>query len=95
MNPDLEVDLDELRRTATAMADTAARLIDGSSPGVATDLTPRWATTDAASLAAETARRQLSGLGAQIAETARQITLAADEYELADARAATRLRLAR
>lgn len=95
MNPELEVDTDELRRTASAVAATADQVSAGAAAEPATEATPRWVTTDAAVLAAEAAGHQLAQLGADIAETARRIQAAAAEYELADARAATRLRLAR
>ncbi|GIF19409.1 cell division septum initiation protein DivIVA [Actinoplanes tereljensis] len=92
MNPDLEVDTDELRRAASALADTAAEVTAGTSQTPPAQQTPRWPTADAASLAAEAARHQLALLGADIDETARRITIAAEAYELADARATTRLR---
>jgi hypothetical protein len=95
MNPDLEVDTDELRRAAATLADTAARVTAGSEQAPAAEVTPRWTTTDAAALAAEAARQQLAHLAGDIAETARQITATAEAYELADTRAATRLRLTR
>jgi hypothetical protein len=95
MNPDLEVDTDELRHAATALAATAGRVSGGAGAAPAAEVTPRWATADAAVLAAEAARQQLAHLGAGIAETARRINAVAADYELADARAVTRLRLAR
>jgi ribosomal silencing factor RsfS len=95
MNPDLEVDASELRRTASAVADTAARVSAAADQQPDIDTTPRWATTDAAMLAAEAARQQMAALADDIAETARQISAAAAAYEEADARAATRLRLTR
>jgi hypothetical protein len=108
MNPDLEVDADDVRRTASAIAETAARVAAGaeqhppspepsavgagqSAPGG----TPRWVTADPALLAAAAAQHQLAVLGADIADTARRVTAAAADYELADARAVTRLRLTR
>jgi hypothetical protein len=95
MNPDLEVDADDLRRTAAAVAAAAAEVTAGTRHEPVPVTTPRWATTDAAALASEAARRQLAMIGADLAETARQITEAAAAYELADARAVTRLRLTR
>jgi hypothetical protein len=95
MNPDLEVDTDDLRRTASTLSGTAARVTDAASHAPAPTPSPRWATVDAATLAAEAARAQLAQLGLDLAETARQITEAAQAYESADARAATRLRQAR
>ncbi|MEU4239427.1 hypothetical protein [Actinoplanes sp. NPDC026619] len=95
MNPDFEVDADELRRAASALADTAARVTAGASETPTIPRVPRWLTTDAASLAAEAARRQLVLLGGDIGETARRIRQATEAYEEADARAAARLRSAR
>jgi hypothetical protein len=95
MNPDLEVDTDELRRAASALTATAAEVAAASGTAPPAEPVPRWAAAGAAELAAEAARQQLALLGADIAETARRITAAAGEYELADARAATRFRLTR
>ena len=95
MNPDLEVDADDLRRLASAVADTATRVTAGARQEPAVDSTPRWATADAAALAADAARGQLPVLGADIADTAHRITMAVAAYETADARAAVRLRLSR
>jgi hypothetical protein len=95
MNPDLEVDTDDLRHAASALAATAEETTAGATSMPASQLTPRWHTTDAAVLAAEAARQQLVVLGADLAETARQVAAAAESYAEADARAATRLRLTR
>ncbi|MGX6602794.1 type VII secretion target [Micromonosporaceae bacterium Da 78-11] len=95
MNPDLEVDADDLRRTASAVAGLADQVTTAASAEPVPATTPRWATTDAAALAAEATRGQLAVLGADLTETARRITEAAAAYEIADARAATRLRLTR
>jgi len=95
MNPDLEVDAEDLRRAAAAVAATADRVTAAAAPEPLPPAIPRWATTDAAELAAAAARQQLTLLGADLAETARRIAAAAADYELADARAATRLRLTR
>jgi hypothetical protein len=95
MNPDLEVDADDLRRVAAAVAAAAHRVTAGAAQEPVPPAIPRWATVDAAALAAEAVGQQLAVLGADLAETARQITAAAADYELADARAATRLRLTR
>jgi hypothetical protein len=95
MNPDLEVDTDELRRTASEVTATAARVTAGTAAEPSPETVPRWVSTDAALLAAGAARQHLAQLGADLAETARKINAAAEEYELADARAATRLRLTR
>ncbi|MEV4346024.1 hypothetical protein AB0J83_16275 [Actinoplanes sp. NPDC049596] len=95
MQPDLEVDTDELRHDASAVAGTASRITSGTDQAPVPDTTPRWAAADAAGLAAEAARHHLALIGSEVAETARRISTAAAEYELADARAVTRLRLSR
>jgi hypothetical protein len=95
MNPDLEVDTDDLRRAASALAATADETAAGTTSVPAAQLTPRWHTTDAAVLAAEAARQQLAVLGEELAEAARQVAAAAEAYAEADACAATRLRLTR
>ncbi|MFI6075941.1 hypothetical protein ACIA5C_30750 [Actinoplanes sp. NPDC051343] len=95
MNPDLEVDTDDLRRIVAALSGTASRVTGAAAQAPAPAPSPRWATVDAAALAAAAARSQLTRLGADLAETARQITEAAASYEAADARAAARLRQAR
>jgi hypothetical protein len=95
MNPDLEVDTADLRRIASALSGTAARVAGAAVHAPAPTPTPRWASVDAAARAAETARAELARLGDELAETARQIGQAATAYEDADARAATRLRSAR
>ncbi|GAA2620625.1 type VII secretion target [Paractinoplanes durhamensis] len=95
MNPDLEVDTDELRRAASTLAGTAAEVTAGTSEMPAAQRTPRWRTADAAALAGDAAHRQLALLGGDIDETARRIATAAEAYEVADARAAARLRSSR
>jgi hypothetical protein len=95
MHPDLEVDTDDLRHDAAAVAGTASRTTSGATQAPRADSVPRWAASEAAGLAADAARHQLALIGADVAETARRITTAAAGYELADARAATRLRLSR
>ncbi|NMO56474.1 hypothetical protein HH310_35515 [Actinoplanes sp. TBRC 11911] len=95
MNPDLEVDTGELRRTASEVSATAARVTAATAGEPPRETVPRWVTSDAATLAADAARRHLAQLGTEIDETARRISAAAEEYERADARAATRLRLTR
>ena len=95
MNPELEVDTDELRRTASAAADAADRVRTAAAGQPVTPDVPRWVTADAAALAADAAESQLALIGADLAETARRIRAAAADYELAEARAVTRLRLAR
>jgi hypothetical protein len=95
MNPDLDVDADDLRRTASALAETASRVTAGARGEPPVESTPRWLTSDAATLAAEAAGGQLAVLGADLADTARRITDAVAAYQAADARAAARLRLCR
>jgi excreted virulence factor EspC (type VII ESX diderm) len=95
MIPELKVDTDDLRRTASALSGTAARLTGAAGHAPSPTPSPRWATVDAAGRAAESARAELTRLGADLAETARQITEAAAAYESSDARTAARLRRAR
>jgi cell division septum initiation protein DivIVA len=95
MNPDLEVDTDDLRHAASALTGTADRVTAAPVQAPPAVPTPRWATSDASARAVDAARAQLARLGADLAGTARQIVETADAYEAADARAATRLRSAR
>jgi Excreted virulence factor EspC, type VII ESX diderm len=95
MNPDFEVDTEELRRAAAALRSTAAGVGGSTGRAPRSEITPRWHTADAALLAAAAARQQLAQLGEDLAETARRITTAAAAYEQADARATTRFRLSR
>ena len=95
MNPNLEVDTEELRRTASALTTTAVEATATAAAAPPAERTPRWRAADAAALAVEAVQQQLRCLGAHTAETARLITLAAAAYAEADARAATRLRLSR
>jgi hypothetical protein len=92
MSPDLEVDADALRACSSALADTGARVSAGATRPPIPPLVPRWATTDAAALAADGAWHHLDGIGAGLAAIARQTATTAAEYEAADARAARRLR---
>ena len=95
MNPDLEVDTEELGRAASSLTTTATETSAAATAAPTVPHTPRWRTTDAAALATAAAQQQLQHLGAGTAETARQVTAAAAAYQEADARAATRLRLSR
>ncbi|MCY1137866.1 hypothetical protein OWR29_07645 [Actinoplanes sp. Pm04-4] len=95
MNPDLEVDTDALRRAASDVAATGAGVAAATAGEPPIPVVPRWTTADAAQLAAEAARGQLALLGADIGETARRVGDCSAAYELADARAVTRLRLTR
>ena len=95
MNPDLEVDTEELRRAASALTTTAAEVSASTAATPPAERTPRWRTTDAAALAVEAVQQQLRHLGADTEETAHLVTAAAAAYAEADARAADRLRLTR
>ena len=95
MNPDLEVDTEELRRTASALTTTAAEVTATAAATPPAERIPRWRATDAAALAVEAVQQQLWSLGSTTAETARLVTLTAAAYAEADARAATRMRLTR
>jgi hypothetical protein len=95
MPPDLTVDADALRRCATDLRGTAARVADGvaQSPplGVASF---GWATANALAELEVAADGHLDRLGATITATAGQLTTTVDEYEATDVRAAARLRAA-
>ncbi|MFC7535311.1 hypothetical protein [Actinoplanes sp. GCM10030250] len=95
MNPDFEVDTEDLRQVATSVAGTAARVTGAAVSAPFPAPSPRWAVTGAAQLAATAARHQVAQLGGDAEETARQIRAAAEAYAEADARAAARLRLTR
>ena len=95
MNPELHVDTDELRHTAAATAAVADRVGTAAAGHPVVTQVPRWAAVEAAALAGDVAGQQLAQIGADLAGTARRIRAAAAGYELADARAATRLRLTR
>jgi hypothetical protein len=95
MNQEFEIDAGGTRACASAMAATAARVTGGGTRTPVPVATPHWATSDAAALAADTARQRLTAVGAETAETARQIVAAVVDYETADDRAATRLRTTR
>ncbi|GAA0534223.1 hypothetical protein GCM10010172_14060 [Paractinoplanes ferrugineus] len=95
MNPDFEVDTDELRQAASALSGTADRVTAGASAAPAVPHVPRWRTVDAATLAAVAARRQLAALGHDFETTARRMAEVAEAYAAADARAVSRLRSSR
>jgi hypothetical protein len=93
MKPDLTVDTTEVRVTASDLSATGDRVSAGAAhPPEPT--APRWATSDATALAAEAIRRQLAEVGAGISATAREIVAAVMDYEAADERSATRMRVA-
>jgi hypothetical protein len=95
MKLDLEIDSAGARECASGVAATGARVTDGVSQTPVPVAAPHWATSDVASLAADATRRRLTAVGADIAETARQIIAATIGYEAADERAANRLRSTR
>jgi hypothetical protein len=90
MSRGLEIEVPEVRRCASGLAGTGARVATGAD--AIPEFVPGWATSDAAASAGEAARRRLAVVGADIAATARQIIAAVIDYEAADERAATRLR---
>ena len=92
MKPDLTVDTAEMRATASELGVAGDRVSAGAAATPEAVLVPRWASTDAVTLAAEVIRRQVAEAGAGIAATAREIVAAALDYEAADERSATRLR---
>jgi hypothetical protein len=95
MNPDFEVDAESLLQDATAVAGLAGRVTGAAAPVPVADPSPHWATTGAAALTADSARRLIGLLGQDVAETAEWVRAAASAYREADARAAARLRTAR
>jgi hypothetical protein len=95
MNPDLDVDTEQLHGVASAVEATAARVREAASSAPSPVRGPRWATTDAAASAAETSGRHLRELGTDLRETAQHLEAILSDYAEADARAATRLRAAR
>ena len=92
MNPDFEADTEALRRDAATLDSTAGRVSGAAGSAPTADPAPRWATADAAELAATSARQLVARIGTDVAATAAQIRAAAAAYEEADARAAARLR---
>jgi hypothetical protein len=93
MNPDLAVDTTEVRTTASDLAAAGDRVSAGAVDPPDPVPAPRWATTDAAALATEAIRRQLEQLGAGITATAREILTSTLDYDAADERSATRMRV--
>ncbi len=93
MKSDLEVDANEVRRVAAALAATAVRIATAAAAQPTTETTPRWATTDAAASTDEAARHQLALISADLTDAVRRITATLADYEQTDARAATRLKL--
>ncbi|MEU4621657.1 hypothetical protein AB0G04_16985 [Actinoplanes sp. NPDC023801] len=95
MNPDFEVDAESLLQDAAAVTGLAGRVAASAASAPTADPAPRWATTGAAELAADSARRLTALLGQDVAGTAERIRAATAAYQQADARAAARLRTAR
>jgi hypothetical protein len=89
MTSELEVDAAAVRAWATALAATAARISTDPPPA---PTGPPWLSTAAVSAAADVARGQLRALADDITAAARQASAAADDYDDADDRAASRLR---
>ena len=92
MNPDLEVDVPDVRSRASAVDATGDRVASGVSAAPAPVLVPRWAAGDAAGLAADAARAQLAALGADAEAIARGMRAAAASYADTDLAVAARLR---
>ena len=89
MTSELEVDAAAVRTWAAALSATAARIsTDPPLPPAG----PPWSTTEAAGAVADAAQVRLRTLAEDIAAAARQATAAAEDYDDADTRAATRLR---
>ena len=88
MTSELEVDSAAVRAWAAALSATAARIstVPPFPPGG-----PPWSSTAAALAAADAAQVRLRALADDIAATARQASAAADAYDDADDRVASRL----
>ncbi|GAA2870573.1 hypothetical protein [Actinoplanes cyaneus] len=95
MNPDLDVDTQQLRDTATATGATAARVREAAAAAPSPVPGPRWAAVDATASITDAAVRALRDLGAALTDTVTLITTTIAGYDDADARAAARLRGAR
>ncbi|MDR6323559.1 hypothetical protein [Actinoplanes couchii] len=89
------VDGEGLRGDSGAVTEFAGRVSAVAGRMPRPNPAPRWATTGAATLAADTARRLLTGLGQDIADTGDRIRAVADDYAEADVRVAGRLRATR
>jgi hypothetical protein len=94
MKPDLTVESQQVRAIASELAATGDHASAGVAEAPATVAVPRWATSDATSLAADAIRRQLATIGADITATAQEIVAAVLDYEAADERSASRARAA-
>jgi hypothetical protein len=91
MQPDLEVDTAEVRRSAGHVADTGARVAAGAAQAPAPVVVPRWDTAVAATALTDAAAGRLIALGGEVTATGRQISATADAYEQVDDRSAARL----
>lgn len=91
MRPDLEIDTPAVRRCASGLADTGARVAAGAARAPVTVTVPRWAASDAAATLVDAAHGLLVGIGSTVTAAGRRITAAADDYDAADDRAAGRL----
>ena len=92
MKADLTVDTTEVRAIASRLGAAGGRVSAGAADAPETVMTPRWATSDAATLASEAFRRQLAEVGGGITATAREMAAATVDYEAADERSAARMR---
>ncbi|WP_436523921.1 type VII secretion target [Actinoplanes sp. HUAS TT8] len=95
MNPDLDVDTQQLRDAAAALDRTASRVWDAAAAAPSPVAGPPWATTGASATAALAAQQQLRGLHSDLSDLAAQIRTTISAYVETDSRAAARLRAAR
>jgi hypothetical protein len=87
-----DVDVPAMRGCASALAEAGARVVAGAANAPPAVAVPRWSASDAATTAADAARRTLGALGAGIAAAGDLVGSTADDYRAADDRAARRLR---
>jgi hypothetical protein len=91
--PDLEVDVDPLRRCAADLTRTSAHVATGTAQGPPLVVAGSgWLTAGALLDLQAAADRQFGTLAEAIAATSRRLTQAVDDYQGADGRAAARLR---
>ncbi|GAA2686067.1 hypothetical protein [Actinoplanes palleronii] len=95
MNPDLDVDADQLRQAAASITGTAARVREAAAVAPGPIAGPRWVTTDAATTAADAAETRLRELSADLSAAGQLMEETLSAYAEADARAAARLRSTR
>ncbi|MEV4638235.1 hypothetical protein AB0J80_12870 [Actinoplanes sp. NPDC049548] len=89
MRPDLDVDTDGVRAWAAALVTAGSGFHLPPLPPVPG---PRWAVTDAVTVATAAARRTLAAIADDILATGRAASTTADDYDGADDRAAAGLR---